>query len=304
MTTSVLQPMSGLAIGHATNAAARTGCTVIRFDVPALTAVEVRGAAPGTRELDVLAPGRASQRADAILLSGGSAFGLRAADGVMSALAEIGRGYPTSAGPVPIVPAAVIFDLAAGQPVAPSVDDGRSAFESGVSLEKVEMGAVGAGAGATWDKLNDGPARPGGIGIAQCDVDGHVVTAIVVLNAVGVVRDLAPDPRPRLVRDDDRSRSTMQSGQATTLMAVVTDYGCDHGMLTRVCVAAHDALARTVVPAHTHLDGDVAFASTLVEGNIPRDRRLALTVACELAVEAAILRAAQPDPPQGDTLGD
>lgn len=303
MTASDSRPVAGFTIGHATNSEARTGCTVLRFESAVLTAVEVRGAGPGTRELDALAPGRLTSRADAILLTGGSAFGLRAADGVMTALAGMGRGFPTRAGPVPIVPAAVIYDLMAGQPVAPSAEDGRSAFEAAVPLDRVEMGAVGAGTGATWDKLGGRPPQRGGIGMAQVEIDGHGVTAIVVLNAVGAVRDLAPDPRPALVRGTGLAGSAPGAGQATTLMAVVTDYPCDHGVLTRLCVAAHDALARMVVPAHTHLDGDVAFASTLQEGTTPPERRIALTAACELAVEAATLRAARPDHPRGDTLG-
>ena len=111
-------------IGHATDDDAQTGCTVLLFSVPALCAVDVRGGAPGTRETDVLQPGNLVQRADAILLTGGSAFGLAAADGVMSYLREQGRGFPTSAGPVPIVPAAEIFDLGVGNPVAPTMEMG------------------------------------------------------------------------------------------------------------------------------------------------------------------------------------
>ncbi len=117
----------GVMIGHATDHVARTGCTVVLFERPTLAAVEVRGAAPGTRELDLLGPGRMVQRADAILLTGGSAFGLAAADGVVGALAEAGRGFPTSAGPVPIVPAAVIFDLSIGTAKAPDAAFGRAA---------------------------------------------------------------------------------------------------------------------------------------------------------------------------------
>ena len=155
--------MPGLAVGHWTIGKARTGCTVLAFERPALTAAEVRGAAPGTREIEALAHGRVAQHANAIVLTGGSAFGLAAADGVMRGLAERGIGFSTAGGPVPIVPAAVIFDLANGEPVSPSADDGQAALAAAVPLHQVAQGAIGAGAGATWDKFHGRiPAgRPG-----------------------------------------------------------------------------------------------------------------------------------------------
>lgn len=281
-----LRHVPGLTIGHATLPEARTGCTVIAFDHPALSAVDVRGAAPGTRELDLLAPGRSVQRADAILLTGGSAFGLRAADGVMQALAERGRGYPTPAGPVPIVPAAVIYDLANGDPISPGPEHGRQALEHAVSLNAVSQGRVGAGTGATWGKLATPGGNPGGIGIAQIPVEGGLVTAVVVLNATG---SIGHDPRRGVISS---AKSMPEPGQATTLISVVTTLPCTHDVLIRLCVAAHDALARIVVPSHTILDGDVAFASTLNEGPIDQAGSLRLCLATEIAVESAILAAA------------
>ncbi len=278
--------MVGVSAGHATLAEEKTGCTVILFDHPALTAVDVRGAAPGTRELDLLAPGRTVQAADAILLTGGSAFGLRAADGVMRELAERGRGFPTSASPVPIVPAAVIYDLATGQPVAPEPEHGRQALIAAVPLSQVSQGPVGAGTGATWGKLPGGNHREGGIGIAQFAVRAGKVTAIVVLNATG---SLDGDHRESLLKLDQK---TPDPGQATTLISVITSTTCDHGTLSRMCVAAHDALARRVIPSHTMLDGDVAFASTTSSGTIEREHGFRLCIATELAVEAALLKAA------------
>lgn len=283
-----LLDMPGVTIGHWTDPIALTGCTVISFEPHALTAAEVRGAAPGTRELDALAPGRLEQRVNAIVLTGGSAFGLRAADGVAQELAKRGRGYPTSAGPVPIVPAAVIFDLATGTPTAPTSENGRDALIAARPLSAVEQGAVGAGTGARWDKFAR-ESRRGGLGIAQVTFDDHLVMALVVLNAMGVVRDRGPDRRLGLLAEHAGQTGR---GEATTLISVITTAPCDHGTLTRMCVAAHDALARIVIPAHTMLDGDVAFASTIEDG--PRNTGLSmyLSVAAELAVEKAILRAA------------
>jgi L-aminopeptidase/D-esterase-like protein len=256
--------------------------------MPALTAVEVRGAAPGTRELDLLAPGRTVQRADAILLTGGSAFGLRAADGVMQALAAEGRGVPTPAIPVPIVPAAVIYDLAVGAPVAPTADDGAEALRAAGPLSRVETGTVGAGTGARWGSVRpELDARSGGFAMAQSAVADGSVTALVVLNAHGEVTP-EDDPRPRLIETPGQPAF----GQSTTLIAVVTDVPCDHDTLLRLCIAAHDALARVVWPSHTLVDGDVAFASATSEGVMDRRLLLPLAMATELAVEAAIRSAA------------
>lgn len=290
---SPLRDVPGLTIGHVTKERARTGCTVIRFEHPVLTAVEVRGAAPGTRELDLLASGRTVQHADAIVLAGGSAFGPAAADGVMRALASDGRGFPTPAGPVPIVPAAVIFDLAEGDSVAPTAEDGETAYRSTAAVPDVAQGRVGAGTGATVSKILGRLRRkPGGLGIAQRLVGEHSVTAIAVLNSFGVPGTTSGpgvDARARQVSVD---ATGVLFGESTTLVAVVTTMPCDHGALTRACVAAHDGLARTVVPAHTMVDGDVVFASTMSEGAItPRDA-MKLTMAVELAVEAAIRSAA------------
>jgi L-aminopeptidase/D-esterase-like protein len=289
MVSKDVRDVAGVRVGHTTNVAGSTGCTVIAFDQPALTAVEVRGAAPGTRELDLLAPGRTVQRADAILLTGGSAFGLRAADGVMQALAAQGRGVPTPAVPVPIVPAAVIFDLANESPDIPTADDGAHALRSARPLSEVETGLVGAGTGARWGAIRGAEAaHAGGLGIAQIDVAGGTVTAIAVVNAYGVVSP-ERDPRPDVLHNVSLEPPI---GQSTTLMAVITDLPCSHGMLVRLCVSAHDALARMIWPSHTVADGDVAFASTINEGPVDARTTLPLTLATELAMEMAILRAA------------
>lgn len=287
----------GVAIGHATDPTARTGCTVILFDRPTLTAVEVRGAAPGTRELDLLAPGKTVRRADAILLTGGSAFGLGAADGVVRALTDDGRGFPTPAGPVPIVPAAVIFDLAVGSSTAPDAASGAAAVADAGPISRVPEGAVGAGTGATWGKIA-GPdsIRDGGLGIGQRTIGSETVTAVAVVNAFGNVRTSSgevSDPRDAFLADTT-GPGDPAVGQATTLVAIITSIPCDHDALIRCCVAAHDAMARLIVPAHTLVDGDVAFASTTMENAIAPGELMKLTVAVELAVESAIRRAASP----------
>ncbi len=298
VTEAPLQDMAGVSIGHWTDIDARNCCTVVSIEPGALTAVEVRGAAPGTRELDALAPGRLEQHADAIVLTGGSAFGLRAADGVAQELADQNRGYPTSAGPVPIVPAAVIYDLAFGDPVAPTPDHGREALKSARPLSAVAQGAVGAGTGATWNKFAGAERRQGGLGIAQVEFDDHLVTALVVLNAMGVVHGEGADPRQAVLG----LATSAGLGEATTLISVITSYPCTHAALTRVCIAAHDALARMVIPAHTVYDGDVAFASTLAKASVTVQDILRVTLASELAVEAAIVRAALPVVSSGATL--
>lgn len=282
---SPIKDVAGVMIGHTTLAPAKTGCTVIVFDEPALTAAEVRGAAPGTRELDLLQAGRTVQRADAILLTGGSAFGLRAADGVMSTLATMGRGFQTPAIPVPIVPAAVIFDLDNVQPEIPSADDGATALRTATELSQVETGQVGAGTGATWGKITGAP-RDGGFYLAQVKAAGGTVTAAVVVNALGEI-DPERDPRPLAM-----NAFAGEFGKNTTLISVVTDLPCTHETLQRMCVSAHDALARVVWPSHTEFDGDVAFASTVSRDQAEQDLTFPLCMATELAVEAALRMAA------------
>lgn len=286
--TRRLTPIPGLAVGHWTDAEARTGCTVIRFDAPAITAVDVRGAAPGSRELDLLAPGRSVQRPDAILLTGGSAFGLAAAGGVVDWLAERGRGYPTPGGPVPIVPAAVIFDLATGARSWPGPDAGYAATDAAGSLDRLETGQVGAGTGATVGGIfgPDG-ARPGGFLAAQVRIDEGTVSAFAVVNAFGALASGdEPDPRSALLSTPS---GRVPFGEATSLLACVTDIPLDHATLQRMTVAMHDGLARSIVPAHTMVDGDIAFATTLREDATPLpERAMRACLAAEMAVEAAI----------------
>jgi L-aminopeptidase/D-esterase-like protein len=288
--TRRLAPLPGLSVGHWTDAEARTGCTVIRFDAPALTAVDVRGSAPGSRELDLLGHGRSVQRPDAILLTGGSAFGLGAADGVVSWLAERGRGYPTSGGPVPIVPAAVIFDLATGPRAWPGPDAGYAATDAAGPLDRLETGSVGAGTGATIGAvIGRGGTRPGGCVAAQIRIDEGTVFAFAVVNAFGTLTSSDdPDPRAALL---SATPGRLPFGEATTLLSCVTDIPLDHDTLQRMTVAMHDGLARSIVPVHTMVDGDVAFASTLEAAPAPPpERAMRACMAAEMAIETAIGR--------------
>ncbi len=284
---AALKDVPGFRIGHWTDEQARTGCTVLSFDRPTLAACDVRGAAPGSRELALLAPGRAEQQPDAILLTGGSAFGLAAADGVMRWLKERDRGFPTPAGTVPIVPSAVIFDLMIGESSWPDAAAGYRAIDTADELSKATTGSVGAGTGATYGHVRGtGNARSGGIAISQITLDQGTLTAVVVLNAFG--------DRATSARDDPRKALLDQlfvppTGESTTLMACVTDIPLDHNALQYVTVAMHDGLARSIVPAHTMVDGDIAFAVSLDNASSVRlGQAYRVALAAEIAVESAI----------------
>jgi L-aminopeptidase/D-esterase-like protein len=261
---------------------------VIRFDAPALTAVDVRGAAPGSREIELLAHGRAVQRPDAILLTGGSAFGLAAADGVVRWLHERNRGFQTPAGRVPIVPAAVIYDLATGAPEHPDADAGYAAADTAGPLDSLETGQVGAGTGATIGAIRGAAGiRSGGCVAAQVRIDEGTVSAIGIVNAFGALRDDG-DGDPRIAALSAPVAS-VQLGESTTLLACVTDIPLDHASLHRMTIAMHDGLARAILPVHTLADGDIAFASTVSEeATTPPERSLRACLAAELAVETAI----------------
>ncbi|MGH2560190.1 MAG: P1 family peptidase [Thermomicrobiales bacterium] len=287
-------------IGHFTDQSARTGCTVILFDRPAITAVDVRGGAPGTRETDLLAPGRLVRHADAILLTGGSAFGLAAADGVMRFLADGGRGVQTRAGRVPIVPSAVVYDLGVGSPIAPDAVAGRRACENAVPLSEVTRGRVGAGTGATTGKLiGTESVMLGGLGVGAWTWDGCLVTAVAVVNAFGKVMHGRCDdeshlaPLQAVFADGDPVEYGRES---TTLAVVLVDAPVDYSTLVLCTVAAHDALARTIVPCHSVFDGDVAFAVALRNaGSVAPADALRIGTAAGIAVERAILDATTDD---------
>lgn len=263
----------GVSVGHHTDAEARTGVTVLTFTEPNTAVVDVRGGAPGTHELGVLGPAIKPYTVNALVFAGGSTFGLSAATGVVDEIEKDGRGAPTPTGPVPIVPAAIVYDLMVGRSdVRPTPEDGRSAYRSR-SRKPVPMGKVGAGTGATVGKVN-GPdgMSDGGIGSAAIVVDDATVGALVVLNAVGDVYDLAGH---RLTGSaiSDRIDTGGPFGMNTTLISVATDAAIDdRNELRRLAVRAHDALAATVRPAHTRYDGDTAFVVAAGRADADLDR--------------------------------
>ena len=256
-----LRDVPGISVGHWTDEVGRTGCTAVLAPGGAAAGVDVRGSAPGTRETDLLRPSSLVERIHGVCLAGGSAFGLAAADGAMRYLAERGIGFDTGLRPVPIVPAAILFDLGVGSPEAvPGPDDGYAAcLAAEAGVEPLE-GRVGAGTGATIGKLAGmDRAQPGGVGSAGTLLpDGSSLAALVVNNAIGnvVARDgrvLAGDP-------DAATPSPRAPGRNTVLVVVATDATLDRGQCHKLAELAHDGIAQAVSPPHTMLDGDVAFA--------------------------------------------
>jgi L-aminopeptidase/D-esterase-like protein len=289
--------VAGLRIGHATDREARTGCTVLLG--PFRAAGHVCGHATGSRELDVLSSLHLVQHIDALLLTGGSAFGLAAADGVVAWLEERGIGFDTGVARVPIVPSAVIFDLGTGRADRrPDAAMGRAACDA-ASGDLPAEGAVGAGTGATSGKVGgrDG-ARPGGFGRAVVDWGGHAVLGAVVVNPLGYVRDEsgriagAPEPGgPGGVAGPFVDASP--PGTNTTLAVVVTDAPLPRDALGVVARMASAAIARRIDPAFTPFDGDIVFAlSTALEASAAAPAQVAACgVAACAALEQAILRA-------------
>ena len=256
-------------MGHATNLTARTGCTVILCPAGATAGVDVRGAAPGTRETEALRPGRLVQKAHAVLLTGGSAFGLDAAGGVVQYLEEKNVGFPAGPVRVPIVPAAVIFDLGVGDAkVRPDREMGYQACLNATD-EPVAMGAVGAGTGATVGKAPGVTSSPGGVGSACMRLDsGLIVAAIMVVNALGNV----VHPRTGEILAGGKENgdfvditerlldANLVQGTNTTIGVVATNATLSPAEVHRVAEMAHDGMARAIRPAHTMFDGDTLFA--------------------------------------------
>jgi L-aminopeptidase/D-esterase-like protein len=279
----------GVLVGHATGESALTGCTAVLFDAlaGAVAGVDVRGSSPGTRETDLLSPiGRVGE-VHALLLTGGSAFGLGATDGVVRYLEEKGVGYDVGVARIPIVPAAVIFDLAVGDPAArPDETMGYEAVAAAKSGDFAQ-GSVGVGTGATVGKvLGLDRAMKGGLGSASIGLPGGlVVAALVVVNAFGDVRDPSTGSivaGPRLpdgaladsVEHLAEAARFMRWGEGettgnTTLAIVATNARLTKPAATKVAQMAHDGLARTISPVHTSIDGDTVFAASV--GGPPED---------------------------------
>jgi L-aminopeptidase/D-esterase-like protein len=300
-----ISAIPGLRVGHWTNRRAATGCTVVLCEGGAVAAVDVRGGAPGTRETDLLRPGNLVERIHAVLLGGGSAFGLDAAAGVMRYLEEQGVGFPTPGGLVPIVVGAVLYDLSIGRSdVRPDAAAGYAACRAAKG-GRVSQGSVGAGSGATVGKaLGMERAVKGGIGTASERTAGDItVGALVAVNCLGEVVD--PDSG-RIVagpRDEEggfvstldilrgRPAATLSGGFTNSTIGVVaTNARLSREQAYRLAVMAHDGLARTVRPAHTPVDGDVFFSLATGTTEAPVDL-ITLGALAARAVERAIVRA-------------
>ncbi len=301
-----LTAVLGLKVGHHTLAERPTGCTVVLAEAGVVAGVDVRGSAPGTRETDLLQPVNLVDRVHAVVLSGGSAFGLDAASGVMRYLDERGVGYETAVARVPIVPAAILFDLAIGNPkIRPTADCGYRAAQSATAGPVLE-GNEGAGAGATVGKMGGSHrAMKGGIGTASIVMpDGLVVAALVAVNAAGDVVDPATGRVVAGVRTaDGRGLADVRTllrdgslvprarpGESTTIGVVATNARLTKTEATKVAQMAQDGVARAIVPSHTPFDGDTIFA--LATGTLEKPADL-LTVGALAAdvVATAILRA-------------
>jgi L-aminopeptidase/D-esterase-like protein len=304
-----LTDVEGIKVGHFTDTRRPTGCTVILYERGAVAGVDVRGSAPGTRETDLLKPTNLVDRVNAIVLSGGSAFGLDAATGVMRWLEEHDAGYATASGKVPIVPAAILYDLGVGDPkIRPNADSGYQACKS-AATGPVAEGNVGAGAGATVGKLNGGKPMKGGIGTASIKhASGLVVAAIVAVNCTGDVIDphtgkivagaRTADGRGflditksfRSGRGVTPAEGRGGAGENTTIGVVATNARFDKTQMTKIAEMAHDGLARAINPAHTPFDGDTLFAMSTGTSAIQATLVSVGTLAAE-AVSKAILRA-------------
>lgn len=294
-----LTAVAGLEVGHWHDAQARTGCTVVLCPEDGCVAsADVRGGAPGTRETALLEPEKTVTRVHAVTLAGGSAFGLDAATGVMRWLEARGRGFSTPFGVVPIVPAAVIYDLGVGDPaVRPDADAGYRACE-GASSAPVSQGRVGAGAGATCGKyLGFARAQVSGLGSAAVSVGEATVAALSVANPVGdlvdpatgvVVAGVTGETRGYLERFLDPPLDAADlTGGNTTLIVVATDALISKAEAKALAQSAHVGIARVTRPSHTTSDGDTAFALSTCTG--PKLPLLLLSVAVQEVVAEAIL---------------
>lgn len=252
-------------VGHDTNLEAGTGCTVIICDTPAVGGIDVRGGAPATRETDLLRPLNMVEGVHAILLTGGSAFGLDAASGVMRYLAERNIGFDVGVAKVPIVPAAAIFDLGFGSAsVRPDAGAGYRACEQATS-DPVAQGNIGAGTGATVGKLlGPGFMMKGGLGSASMRMDdGTLVGAIVAVNALGDVID--PQTQQVIAGTRNPMGGFIASNPFgnTTIAVVATSASLSKDSANKVAQMAHNGLAQAIRPAHTMFDGDTVFALAL-----------------------------------------
>ncbi|CAH1676456.1 P1 family peptidase [Hyphomicrobiales bacterium] len=299
---NLITDVRGLLVGHADDAAAATGVTATIFERPTVASAAVLGGAPGTRDTDLLLPEMTVDHVDAIVLSGGSAWGLGAADGVMAWLARQGRGFPVGASRIPIVPQAILFDLANGGSKPWAGGEGETPYRelgaraAAAAATGFALGTAGAGFGATTANLK------GGLGSASTRAaTGQVVGALVAVNAVGsaTIGDgphfwAAPYEQdgefggrgwPATITPADLGlRFKGGTGQNTTIALVATDAVLTKSQARRLALAAHDGLARALRPVHAPLDGDIVFAAATGYSGAPSDA-FALTELCATAAD-------------------
>ena len=309
---NLITDVPGLTVGQSDDPVVKSGVSVVVGDAPMVAGVHVMGGAPGTRETDLLRPDTLVERVDALTLSGGSAFGLSAAQGVMLAMADEGRGFETYAGRVPIVPGAILFDLGNGGEKAFSDDPYRALGEAAYRArsEEVQLGTHGAGTGALVSGLK------GGIGSASVMTEsGITVGALMAMNAVGqatvgetshfwagaweigdefgglgVSPDHAPPPKLKKLLD-----------QNTVIGIVATDVALTPAQATRLAMAAHDGIARAIVPSHMPVDGDLIFACSTEKKEAAFEDILMLGHLAATCVSRAIARAVyEATPADGD----
>jgi L-aminopeptidase/D-esterase-like protein len=283
----------GIRVGHWTDLEGLTGCTVVLCPPGTAGSVDVKGGAPGTRETDAVRPGTLTPEIHAVLLTGGSAFGLAAADGVARWLEERGVGFDTGVARVPIVPAAVLFDLALGDPRArPDAAAGAQACGA-ASDGEVDEGCVGAGTGATVAKHPDPSAGwKGGIGSSAVEEDGVIVGALAAVNASGAVTD--DDGTPIAANRNPEAEPSGWRGGNTTLAVVATNARLTKERAQLLAQAGSEGISLAVRPSHTMWDGDTVFAlgTGAVDAPQPAIERMALRAVAE-AIRRGV-RAARP----------
>lgn len=300
---NLITDVAGLRVGNAQDDRLKSGVTVLTAEAPFTAGVAVMGGAPGTRETDLLAPDKTVQQVDALVLSGGSAFGLAAADGVAEGLRAMGRGFAVGPHRVPIVPAAILFDLMAGgdhdwqENPYPAL--GRAALNA--AAPTFTLGSAGAGTGCTTATFK------GGLGSASVPLQsGHAVGALVAVNAlgsatVGATRHFWAAPFEQGAEFGglgpasafpDHHPTKMEAPGNTTIAVVATDATLTQAQCTRMATAAHDGLARALVPSHTPMDGDLVFAVSTGARRLtnPAPETLALGHAAATCLARAIAR--------------
>ena len=280
----MITDVAGVRVGHWTDEAARTGCTVVLFPAGTVASGEIRGGAPGTREFALLEPERRVDHLDAVVLTGGSAFGLASCDGVVRWCEERGLGFPTAAGPVPIVVGAVLFDLMTGDPaVRPGPDQGYAACVAATD-GPVLVGSVGAGTGATVGKWRGREhARPGGVGTATERDGALTVSALLAVNAWG---DATAGGQRAALSPDISAGAAFEN---TTIGVIATNATLPKAACLLVAQSGHDGLARALEPVLASVDGDALVAASVGGADADVDRvRILAARAVEAAVRAAV----------------